>query len=187
MNRENIWQAVYTAGVNIPTPITGATYWHRSLNPKKLLDVGFSHKPANLNMSRYMKLHNLKSELLMPNLRPMEAGDVPQVTSLLNNYLSNQKFHIVFSEEEVHHFMLPRQGVINSFVNGDSNRISEFFSFYELPSSILNHPGHDTLRVAYSYYNVSSSGRLMDGMRDMLNIAKTMDQDVFNALDVMEN
>ena len=33
VNRCNIWQAVYTAGALIPTPITGATYWHRSLNP----------------------------------------------------------------------------------------------------------------------------------------------------------
>jgi glycylpeptide N-tetradecanoyltransferase len=36
---KNIWQAVYTAGTLIPTPITQARYFHRSLNPKKLIDV----------------------------------------------------------------------------------------------------------------------------------------------------
>jgi len=45
VNRCNIWQAIYTAGALIPTPITGATYWHRSINPRKLLEVRFSSKP----------------------------------------------------------------------------------------------------------------------------------------------
>lgn len=39
INLHNIWQAVYTAGVTIPTPVANATYWHRSLNPKKLVEV----------------------------------------------------------------------------------------------------------------------------------------------------
>ncbi|AQK97757.1 Glycylpeptide N-tetradecanoyltransferase 1 [Zea mays] len=29
-------------GIVLPTPITTCRYWHRSLNPKKLIDVGFS-------------------------------------------------------------------------------------------------------------------------------------------------
>lgn len=46
VNLHNIWQALYTAGIVIPKPISKTTYWHRSLNPKKLLDVGFSSLPA---------------------------------------------------------------------------------------------------------------------------------------------
>lgn len=42
VNRYNIWQAVYTAGIVLPTPITATTYYHRSLNPRKLVDTGFS-------------------------------------------------------------------------------------------------------------------------------------------------
>lgn len=59
VNRCNIWQAIYTAGALIPTPITGATYWHRSLNPKKLLSVRFSSKPQKVTMSAYLKMHSL--------------------------------------------------------------------------------------------------------------------------------
>ena len=33
VNRCNIWQAIYTAGATIPTPIAGTQYWHRNLNP----------------------------------------------------------------------------------------------------------------------------------------------------------
>jgi glycylpeptide N-tetradecanoyltransferase len=46
VNLHNIWQAIYTAGILIPLPISKTTYWHRSLNPKKLVEVGFSSLPA---------------------------------------------------------------------------------------------------------------------------------------------
>ena len=36
VNLFDIWQASYTAGVIIPTPLATCRYFHRSLNPKKL-------------------------------------------------------------------------------------------------------------------------------------------------------
>ena len=42
VNLRGIWQAAYTAGVVLPKPVATAQYWHRSLNPKKLISVGFS-------------------------------------------------------------------------------------------------------------------------------------------------
>ena len=62
-----------------------------------------------------------------------------------------------------------------------------FFSFYSLPSSILKHETHKLLRVAYSYYNVSTTDRLKQGIEDMLVVARDLGYDVFNALDVMDN
>mmetsp|Transcript_4771 Transcript_4771/g.6298 ORF Transcript_4771/g.6298 Transcript_4771/m.6298 type:complete len:265 (+) Transcript_4771:846-1640(+) len=188
VNRCNIWQAIYTAGALIPTPITGATYWHRNLNPQKLLDVKFSSKPAKMTKSQYNKLHSLPRESVWPELRPMQSEDVPQVMSLINTYLSDVKVHIVFNEDEIRHFMMPRDGVIYSYVAGEPGAaLTDVFSFYALPSQVLNHADHNTLRVAYSYYNVSKSNRLRDGMQELLIRAKALDFDVFNALDVMEN
>ena len=34
-------------------------YWHRSLNPKKLVEVKFSHLSRNMTMQRTMKLYRL--------------------------------------------------------------------------------------------------------------------------------
>jgi len=42
VNLTNIWQAAYTAGAVLPKPVSTTQYWHRSLNPKKLISVGFS-------------------------------------------------------------------------------------------------------------------------------------------------
>ena len=120
-------------------------------------------------------------------MRPMKKSDVPRVHEILNEYLENTKCHIVFTPEEVEYFFLPRPGVIYSWVVEDSKTITDFFSFYSLPSSILQHATHKTLHVAYSYYNVSTTGRLKTGMEDLLVLAKDLEFDVFNALDLMEN
>ena len=42
VNLRGIWQAAYTAGTVLPKPVATAQYWHRSLNPKKLIEVQFS-------------------------------------------------------------------------------------------------------------------------------------------------
>ena len=80
VNRCDMWQAIYTAGVVIPTPISQTTYWHRSLNPKKLVDVGFSSLPAKTPMARYTKMYKLPNETASVGLRPMEQKDVKVVT-----------------------------------------------------------------------------------------------------------
>jgi len=54
-----IFQATYTAGVKLPSPLTSAQYYHRSLNSKKLVEIGFSHIGARMTLSRTMKLYAL--------------------------------------------------------------------------------------------------------------------------------
>ena len=141
VNSCNIWQAIYTAGVTIPTPFTGATYWHRSLNPKKLIDVRFSCLPSGTTMAKYIKTHRLPNQVTNQQMRPMQDKDVPRVTEMLNEYLSQVKIHIIFTEDEVAHFMLPRENVIYSYVvekyENNANTITDFYSFYNLPSTIL--------------------------------------------------
>ena len=57
-------------------------------------------------------------------MRPMEEKDVPEVTAMLNEYLSKVKVHIIYNEAEVAHFMLPRKDVIYSyFVDGDDGTL----------------------------------------------------------------
>jgi glycylpeptide N-tetradecanoyltransferase len=87
VNLHNIWQAIYTAGIVIPVPISKTTYWHRSLNPKKLLDVGFSSLPSSTTKSRYVKILKLPNETSIPGVRVMERKDVDQVQKLLSDYL----------------------------------------------------------------------------------------------------
>lgn len=59
VNLEGIFQATYTAGVLLPKPIAACRYWHRSLNPRKLVDIQFSQIPRNMTMQRMIRLYRL--------------------------------------------------------------------------------------------------------------------------------
>ena len=90
--------------------------------------------------------------------------------------------------EEFRHWLLPRDGVVSAYVvESSSGAITDFCSFYPLPSSCVKHPTHSHIYAAYSYYNVATSRTLANLMGDCLCMAKKVGQDVFNALNVMEN
>ncbi|XP_044462098.1 glycylpeptide N-tetradecanoyltransferase 1 [Mangifera indica] len=186
---ENIWQAAYTAGVVLPTPITTCQYWHRSLNPKKLIDVGFSRLGARMTMSRTIKLYKLPDSPVTPGFRKMELCDVPAVTRLIRKYLSQFVVAPDFDENDIEHWLLPTEDVVDSYLveSPESHEITDFCSFYTLPSSILGNQTYSTLKAAYSYYNVSTKTPLLQLMNDALIVARQKDFDVFNALDVMHN
>nr|CCA19825.1 glycylpeptide Ntetradecanoyltransferase 2 putative [Albugo laibachii Nc14] len=189
VNLKNVWQAVYTAGVVLPMPVSQCRYFHRSLNPKKLVEVGFSRLPNHMTMSGLIKGYKLPSAPLTRGLRAMEKKDVPQVSKMLQKYL--EQFHLtpMMEEKEVEHLLLPRNGVVSAYVVEDSEsaKITDFCSFYHLPSSIIGHEKYKKLNAAYSFYNVATSVTLTDLMQDALILAKQENFDVFNALSLMNN
>ena len=191
VNRTDVWQAVYTAGVVLPKPVSSCRYWHRSLQVKKLIDVKFTKLARNMTLLRTIKLFKTTDAPTCTGIRAMEARDVKAVHKLLTAYLAGFQLVPLFSEEEVAHWLLPRNDVIYSYVcYGDPsnrNRLTDFTSFYNLPSTIIGHPTHHTLKAAYSFYNVATTHSLTDLMSDALHFAYREGFDVFNALDVMEN
>merc|ERR1712113_935810 len=87
VNCQGIFQAVYTAGVVLPKPVGTCRYWHRSLNPKKLIEVKFSHLSRNMTMQRHLKLYRLPDATKTEGLRKLLVTDIPEACELLNNYL----------------------------------------------------------------------------------------------------
>ena len=129
------------------------------------------------------------------------------VTDLLNNYLSRFDLTPIFNTADVLHWFTPQPNIIESFVVEDPDtpgKLTDFVSFYTLPSTVMNHPQHTSIKVsqhstiviicyilfpqaAYSFYNVSTETPWPDLMGDALVLAKKTNFDVFNALDLMEN
>merc|ERR1712196_133696 len=87
VNKQGIWQAVYTAGVVLPRPVSECRYYHRSLNPKKLIEVGFSHLGPRMTMARTIKLFKVPDHPQLPGMRPMEVSDKKRVFELISSYL----------------------------------------------------------------------------------------------------
>ncbi len=147
VNCTGIFQAVYTAGVVLPKPVATCRYWHRSLNPKKLIEVKFSHLSRNMTMQRHLKLYRLPEETKTGGLRKMKASDVPEACKLMNEvygspallsyvgasypffvlqYLSRYDLAPIFNEEDFTHWFLPRDDIIQSYVvEGEKGKLTD--------------------------------------------------------------
>ncbi len=125
--------AVYTAGVVLPHPISSCRYYHRSLNPKKLIEVKFSHKHPKLTykvrgLAALLSLSNgatndgasrpyqgtlkhyaLPDKTQTPGLRPLERRDVAGACAMLNKFLLAYHLTVEFTVEEFEHWFLPRE------------------------------------------------------------------------------
>lgn len=80
VNLNNIWQAYYTSGSTFPYPFTHASYFHRTLQPKKNVETGFSMLAKNETLARYVKrfkLPELKPGLIVGEPRLMLKKDIP--------------------------------------------------------------------------------------------------------------
>lgn len=195
VNLHDIWQAIYTAGVVLPKPFASAQYYHRSLNPVKLVAIGFSRIPERFQkfqkpMDMMVRNFAVPAKTETRGLRPMEAKDVDHVAHLLNKFLIDSgKFAVApeFSVEDVRHWLLPIKDVVYSYVVERDGKITDFISFYNLPSTIIGNAKYKDLRAAYTYYYAANTVSLLQLMTDALVLAKQHDFDVFNTLDILDN
>lgn len=72
--------------------------------------------------------------------------------------------------------------------DAESGLINQFISFYSLPSSVISHPVHTSIKAGYLFYYVPRSREhLTQLVRDGLTLAKRNGFDLFNCLDLMWN
>ena len=191
VNLDGIFQALYTAGIPLPEPVGTAQYYHRPLNFTKLLQCGFTYLPPGKTIEQMEAYYKIPSKPAF-SIRPLEEADLPHVLGLLEEYL--ERFQLVHQMdlEECRHWLLPRNNVVYSYVvfeNGDKSEIVDFFSFYSIPSRILNQKEipHKSIEVAYLYYySASTEIRLLPLIKTVLQEASKLGFDVLNCLNLME-
>ncbi|KAM8729515.1 glycylpeptide N-tetradecanoyltransferase 1-like isoform 1-T1 [Acanthopagrus schlegelii] len=188
VNQQGLRQAVYTAGVVLPTPLSSCSSWTRPLNLRKLKEVSYPGLRQDMNLQRAVKFNRLPKVTKTPGLRPMTKEDVAGIHSLLQANLL--KFHLspILSLQEVEHWLLPKENVIDTYVvQGDDGTLTDVVSFYSVSYKVLNHAVHTSLRAAHLLYIASAAANLMDLMEDTLVLAKSKGFDIISALDVMDN
>lgn len=119
----------------------------------------------------------------------MEQKDVAAVQDLLQRFLKRFDMAPEFDAEEVQHWMVHEEKttaeqVIWTYVVEDpsSHKVTDFFSFYCLESSVINNPKHDNVRAAYLFYYATEAAfaenekglkeRMNNLMNDALILAK---------------
>ena len=185
VNLVSTWQAIYTAGVYLPTPVSTCRYYHRSLNWQKLVDVGFSQCPSNSTPARQLLKFKLPSAPLLNGVRPMKRADITAVNSLLKKYLDTMQLAQEFDEEEFSHWMLDEETpeaekVIFPYVVETNGKITDFFSFYRIESTVIGNAKHDTLRCAYLFYYATST--VSDKEEDKAGLKKRLNELIHDAL-----
>jgi glycylpeptide N-tetradecanoyltransferase len=190
-NQEGIFQAIYTAGIVLPSPVSTCRYYHRTLDFDKLYEVGFSRLPQGITPTRQRLRFKLPDNTNTPGFREMGQNDIAAVGELLARYLQRFDMAQVFSIEEIDHWLLHRMGaksesdrVVWTYVVETNGKITDFVSFYKLESSILKQTTHKhkVIRAAYLYYYATEAAfdkdqsklktRLNELMRDALIVAK---------------
>ncbi|XP_054860427.1 glycylpeptide N-tetradecanoyltransferase 1-like isoform X2 [Amphiprion ocellaris] len=188
VNQQGLYQALYTAGTVLPTPISSCRLWHRPLNPRKLMEVNYPGLRQNITLQRALKLNRLPEVTKIQGLRPMTKEDAPGIQSLLQKNLCKFQLSPLLSLQEVEHWLLPRENVVDTYVvANDDGALTDVVSFYSVSSRVLNHPVHSGLRAAHLLYVASAATEMTDLMEDTLVLAKAKGFDIFCALDVMDN
>ena len=158
---QGIYQAVYTAGVVLPTPVGTCRYYHRSLDWAKLHDVSFSPLPPGRTKSQMVARNALPGNTSTKGWREMERGDVDAVLDLLGRYLKRFQMAQEFTREEVEHWFVSSttsldDRVVWAFVVEDEStgKITDLVSFYCLESSVIGEASkrHEKVRAAYLFY-----------------------------------
>lgn len=107
---KGIFQAIYTSGTILPTPFTRCQYYHRSLNPAKLVKLGFSAVPRNSTIARMSTYYRVPTETTIPGLREIEKRDLKQASRLLRAYLARFDCAPMLSNKEVEHALWSGRG-----------------------------------------------------------------------------
>jgi glycylpeptide N-tetradecanoyltransferase len=155
---EGTFQAVYTVGSLLPTPVSTCRYFHRTIDWEKLYDVGFSPLPHNSTKQRQIIRYKLPDTTSTPGLREIQAKDVDVALDLLKRYLERMDMAQVFDKTEFEHWMAPKEKpkeqVVWSYVVEDpqSKKVTDFFSFYNLESTVIGNKKHSVIKAAYLFY-----------------------------------
>ncbi|KAI1868494.1 uncharacterized protein JN550_006410 [Neoarthrinium moseri] len=206
-NLESVWQAIYTGGIVLPTPVSTCRYYHRAIDWQKLYETGFSPLPAGSKPQYQVRKYHVPEKTSLKGLREMQESDVDAVHDLLIRYLSRYEIAPDWNKEDIRHWLLHKKAkdqleeqIVWSYVVEDENKkITDFFSFYCLESSVLRESKHKVVRAGYVFYYATEVGlgdsvdksalktRLTDMMKDALVLCKKNKFDVFNALSLMDN
>ncbi|CAO1632707.1 unnamed protein product [Jaminaea pallidilutea] len=170
-----VFQAIYTVGAVLPTPMSCARYYHRTIRAEKLLDIGFASVPTGMSKERWAARYALPEKTVLPGLREMKESDVPQVGKLMRRYLRRFDVAPRFTDDEVRHILLSgsavtgdqRQRVVWTYVvENAEGKITDMASFYSLPSSVLDSKEHGTLNAAYLFYYATDAAFAETGSSD---------------------
>ena len=174
-----IWAAIYSGTQKLPHSICKVDYYHYPLNISKLMDIKFINNPYK---SVYKSTIN--SNVLIELIKDT---DIKECCNKLNDFLIKYKINRCFSYAQFkHHFICNNKNIIESYIIKKDGKITDFISFYYLPSLILNNKKHKVLNKGYLYYYFNNDIKLVDLVIELIKIMKKKKIDVIDCINIMD-
>jgi hypothetical protein len=120
----------------------------------------------------------------------MQDKDVDVTVDLLKRYLERMDMAQVFNKTEFEHWMAPKEKpkeqVVWSYVVEDpqTKKITDFFSFYNLESTVIGNKKHSVIKAAYLFYYATEvafekdEGRLKVRLNELMKDALILSKNV---------
>lgn len=89
------------------------SYFHRSLNIQKLIDVKFTYVPRSMTLARMIRIYKTAAQPQLSGLREMEDRDVSGVADLFTRYMQRFTMGPVMTLDEIRHQFLSGRGRID--------------------------------------------------------------------------
>jgi len=182
---QGIFQAIYTAKLNLPNLLVKIQYYHRICNVKKMHSIGFYTFPNN-KCSLYEKLY--KSNIPKLNncytIRPFEIKDTDECLIKLNNYLEKYKLTIIFDKETFIHYFFPNPNINYTYIIEKDNIITDMISFFVIDNIVKNNYKYNEYKAGYLYYYFNFGIELVDLLNIAIYYANNNNIDVFNVLNM---
>ena len=185
-NLHGIFQAFYTASNDLPNSLMKCSYYHRPLNIPKLVDIKFIEKPDKISLQGFSKLFKILDNTTI-NIRQIEPKDYNICCKLLNDYNNKFKISVIFNQEEFNNHFAFKENIIETFVVENNYQITDFISFFFIPSKLNNDTKHIYLSKAYVYYYFNTLTDLCTLVDNGLYLMKKKNIDVVNAMKQYNN
>jgi glycylpeptide N-tetradecanoyltransferase len=91
-------------------PTGDRSYYHRSLNVRKLVETGFNYVPRDMTLARMIRQHKVPDSIVLSGVREMEERDVPEVMELYQRYMKRFDMSPVMTQDDIYHQFLSGRG-----------------------------------------------------------------------------
>ena len=120
LSQIKITYALFTTNTFLSAPFCASKDYVIPINYSRLRTCGFLRE----DLTSIPKLDENPLHLMMP-------CDIPCVVSKLNQSMSTYKVKPYFTEDNVHHLLLPKKRIVYSFVNkNDDGEVTDFVAVY---------------------------------------------------------
>ncbi|KCZ80064.1 hypothetical protein H312_02520 [Anncaliia algerae PRA339] len=170
-NKHYILSAVFTGGRSFPFSFIKATYFHRPINPSRLIKAKY--------LCAYEEPHIRKSKIL----RIANKEDIKDILYLYNKANENMKVYEVLSLERAEKSFLPVDNAVITFVVENNSKVTEYISYFY----IYTYLSYSNTHIKAAYLHSWSSSNIRTLLDDSFLILKDLNVDVVNCLNIGNN